>query len=305
MATRHSRTSGDPVDAGFWRRCAARLIDSLIVVAISALPMSVLGAALGSDGAASPIGDLAGLAIGWLYVALQESSAAQATLGKRAMGIKVTDEQGERIGFGRATFRFMGQMLSAVIAGIGFMMAGWTLRRQALHDKLAGTLVVFRDASPGAPRKPAKRPSMPWYGWAVNIAGVALASCLVAGAASTTMRYRGYLARAQFLEALASGERAELAIDEFYLKAKRCPASADEAGFDNTDAASGEVFDVAIEPECRVAIEFSDSDAVKAPLRGQRIDLTMAAPADQSGLPTWRCASTVHASYRPPTTCND
>jgi uncharacterized RDD family membrane protein YckC len=300
MATRHSGTPGDPVNAGFWRRCAARLVDSLVVGAVSALLMAVVRAVFGMETADSWIGDLEGLAIGWLYVASQESSAAQATLGKRLMGLKVTDEHGDRIGFGRATFRFFFQMLSAVIAGIGFMMAGWTARKQALHDILAGTLVVFRDMNL---REPARRPSMPWYGWALNIAGIALASCLVAAVALTTETYGAYLARAQLMEALVSGERAQLAIDDFYREAKRCPASADEAGFDQ-DMTSAEIFDVAIEPECHVAIEFSDSSAAKAPLRGQRIDLTMVASADESGLPTWKCTSTVYASYRP-ATCRD
>jgi uncharacterized RDD family membrane protein YckC len=52
------------------------------------------------------------------------------------------DENGDRIGFWRATGRYFGKILSALILGIGFMMAGWTHRRQALHDKLAGCLVI-------------------------------------------------------------------------------------------------------------------------------------------------------------------
>jgi uncharacterized RDD family membrane protein YckC len=301
MATRHSRTSGDPVNAGFWRRCAARLMDSLIVGAVSALLTALLRLAFGADVALSWVGDLEGFAVGWLYVALQESSAAQATLGKRAMGLKVTDEHGERIGFGRATFRFFAQILSVAIAGVGFMMAGWTARRQALHDKLAGTLVVFRDANPEANN--AKRPPMPWYGWVINIAGFALASYLVAGVVLTTVTYGAYLARAQFLKASTHAELAKLAIDDFYAEAKRCPASSAEAGFDE-DAESDEAFHIAIEPECHVVIEFPDAAAVKAPLRRQRIDMTMVAPASESGSATWRCTSTVYASYRP-ATCRD
>ena len=108
------------------------------------------------------------IAITWLYFALQESSVAQATLGKRAMGIKVTDDYGQRIGFGRATGRFFGKILSGVIFDIGFMLAGWTARKQALHDMLAGTVVVFRTVKPGL-SLPDVRPPMPWYGWLVNI----------------------------------------------------------------------------------------------------------------------------------------
>jgi uncharacterized RDD family membrane protein YckC len=59
-----------------------------------------------------------------------------------ACGMKVTDENGNRITFARATGRYFGEYLSALTLFIGYMMAGWTERKQALHDLLAGTLVV-------------------------------------------------------------------------------------------------------------------------------------------------------------------
>jgi len=130
--------------------------------------------------AAPTVGGLTGIIVGWLYFALQECSAQQATLGKRALGIKVTDANGLRIGFGRATGRFFGKILSGLIFAIGFMLAGWTERKQALHDMLAGTLVVFHDVRPGQPL-PTVRPPMPWYGWVLNILFVgAIVFCVVA-----------------------------------------------------------------------------------------------------------------------------
>ncbi len=71
-----------------------------------------------------------------------ESSPNQATLGKMALSLKVTDMNGERVTFGRATGRHFGKYVSAIILLIGFMMAGWTAKKQALHDMMAGTLVV-------------------------------------------------------------------------------------------------------------------------------------------------------------------
>ena len=65
-----------------------------------------------------------------------------ATPGKMACGIKVTDLDGRRISFGRATGRFFGKILSTLILLIGFLMQPFTARKQALHDILAGTLVV-------------------------------------------------------------------------------------------------------------------------------------------------------------------
>jgi len=78
----------------------------------------------------------------WLYYALMESSAKQGTLGKMALGIIVTDMNGGRITFGRASGRYFGKILSGMILYIGFIMAGFTEKKQALHDILANCLVV-------------------------------------------------------------------------------------------------------------------------------------------------------------------
>jgi uncharacterized RDD family membrane protein YckC len=75
-----------------------------------------------------------------------ESSARQATLGKMALGIVVTDLDGNRIGFGRATGRYFAKILSALILLIGFIMAAFTQKKQGLHDIIAGTLVVKKAA---------------------------------------------------------------------------------------------------------------------------------------------------------------
>jgi uncharacterized RDD family membrane protein YckC len=82
------------------------------------------------------------LLVKWLYFALQESSSAQATVGKRVLGLKVINLEGNRIGFGQASGRFFGKILSGMILCVGYMMAGFTERKQALHDMVAGTLVV-------------------------------------------------------------------------------------------------------------------------------------------------------------------
>lgn len=87
------------------------------------------------------------LAIGWLYFALMESSKYQATLGKMALSMKVTDESGKRISFGRATGRHFAKFLSTIIILIGYLMIVWNKKKQGLHDKLAHTLVVKTEAS--------------------------------------------------------------------------------------------------------------------------------------------------------------
>ena len=80
--------------------------------------------------------------LNWLYYAFLESSSWQGTLGKKALGLEVTDLQGRRISFARASGRFFGKFISVMILLIGFIMAGFTARKQALHDILAGCLVI-------------------------------------------------------------------------------------------------------------------------------------------------------------------
>jgi uncharacterized RDD family membrane protein YckC len=179
--------AGAAVQAGFWRRCAACLIDAFVIaILVWLVSLAAMAVVMGSGGSiASMIS--AGfvmyalqIVIVWLYYAWQECSPVQATLGKRAMGIKVTDDYGPRIGFGRATGRYFGKIISGIIFNIGFLLAGWTARKQALHDMIAGTLVVFREVQPGQPL-PTARPPMPWYGWLVNVLFVvALLSTVVA-----------------------------------------------------------------------------------------------------------------------------
>jgi len=77
----------------------------------------------------------------WLYEAFMESSSYQATVGKMIFGMKVTDLNGNRISFERATGRHFAKWLSGVILGIGYIMVAFTERKQGLHDILAGTLV--------------------------------------------------------------------------------------------------------------------------------------------------------------------
>ncbi len=139
--------------AGFWRRFAAVIIDGIalsiffsVVSVIVGVRLSVIYSGEGASvapGRAAAL-SLISIAAYWLYYALLESSPNQATLGKMALGIVVTDLQGARISFGRATGRHFAKYLSSLILMIGYLMAGFTRQKQALHDILAGTLVVVK-----------------------------------------------------------------------------------------------------------------------------------------------------------------
>ena len=82
------------------------------------------------------------LIIWWVYFAVLHSSVWQASVGKKVLGLKVTDLEGRRISFGRATGRYFAGILSALLLCVGYMMVGWTQKKQGLHDKIAGTYVV-------------------------------------------------------------------------------------------------------------------------------------------------------------------
>ena len=129
--------------AGFWIRAAASLIDNVILFVVLAMigfsaallfnwPMDVWEGAF----------NLIGLVGNWLYYACLESSAAQATLGKRAFHLTVTDEAGQRISFGRASGRFFASLLSGILLSIGYIMVAFTQRKQGLHDMMSGCLVL-------------------------------------------------------------------------------------------------------------------------------------------------------------------
>jgi uncharacterized RDD family membrane protein YckC len=125
--------------AGFWIRFVAYIVDSVILWAVG----FVLGLLAAGTDAASVGLTLLSAFIGVIYFAAMESSERQATLGKMAVGIKVGDRNGERISFANALGRYFAKILSTLIIFIGFIMAGWDEKNQALHDKIADTYVFY------------------------------------------------------------------------------------------------------------------------------------------------------------------
>lgn len=135
--------------AGFWKRFAAYIIDYLILSIPSVLivipivfSMAVAEADEDAINAVSLILQLMIFLLAWPYFAFMESSAKQGTLGKMALGIKVTDGNGNRIGFGQATGRYFGKIISSLTCSIGYIMAGITSKKQALHDIMSDCLVI-------------------------------------------------------------------------------------------------------------------------------------------------------------------
>lgn len=126
--------------AGFWARVLAIIIDA-IILAIIGLAISFIDSATGFTLSKGVVNSLIVL-ISLIYFTVFESSKIQATFGKMALGIKVTDLVGNRISWLRALGRYFAKILSAVIFGIGYLMVAFTSKKQALHDMIAGTLVI-------------------------------------------------------------------------------------------------------------------------------------------------------------------
>lgn len=146
---------------GFWIRFVAYIIDRIIVGIVAtpfffiiAMP-TILRVAHEAERNQEPSPEFVFSMLGalstfivlffvgyWLYEALLTSSSWQGTVGKRVLRLKVTDEAGNRIGFGRSTGRFFAKILSQALLWIGFIMVAFTDRKRGLHDMIAGTLVV-------------------------------------------------------------------------------------------------------------------------------------------------------------------
>jgi uncharacterized RDD family membrane protein YckC len=152
--------------AGFWLRFFALLIDNVILglgfvlVLIPLIFLTGLHEVLAQFHPDEELNDAgifvlmgfvfllatASLVLTWLYHALMESSEWQATLGKKALGLVVTDMAGQRVSFARSTGRHFGKIITNMVPlFIGYIMAGFTAKKQALHDMLAGCLVLRRN----------------------------------------------------------------------------------------------------------------------------------------------------------------
>lgn len=243
--------------AGFWLRLAAYLIDGMILAPVfAALYLSLggpwpwalqLGAML-RPGMWSSMW-LAGLLIPWLYYAGCESSLLQATPGKLALGLRVVDGYGYRVGFARATGRFFGKLLSGLIMDVGYLLAAWTPRKQALHDLMADCCVVRKTglaawqqaavADPAATVAVPPRNRMP--GWAIALIVIAACAFLLLPVAAILAAfalpvYQHRAVRAEVAEGAALTHRARSLVAEYIGQRGVLPADNRALGLPRPDA---------------------------------------------------------------------
>ena len=157
--------------AAFWRRLLAYLIDTTLLLGVYISIFTAVRLLAPDDfNALANVAPVCG-AIGWAYYAVFESSPARGTLGKLALGLSVTDVHGDSISFWRAVLRNALKSVSSLLLGTGWLLAAFTPRKQALHDLLAGTLVLRKTSyfviGPETPTEPGEH----WDGtrWVASV----------------------------------------------------------------------------------------------------------------------------------------
>lgn len=279
----HSATE---VYASFGRRVLAFIIDYFLLTFVCAVAMAFLPSSSGtsSRGESRALPLVVVIAICWLYKAGMESSAWQGTLGKLTLGIKVTSLGGERIGFWHATGRFLAQFLDVITLYVGYFMAGFTKRRQALHDLAARTLVTGRQH---APQQIAAAQVAPAGDSVVTVVIVLVGGVVIIGilAAIAIPAYQDYTIRAQVTEGLNLAGAYQAAADVSFL-AGQDPETINIKGTDIHIPTAGRYVESIAVVDGAVVINYGR--AANRALRGHRL-IVYPAPSSSSGEVTWVC----------------
>lgn len=297
--------------AGFWLRVVAWVIDGLILSPMFVVFYLIVAGSSAVPLAMQPYGLVpfrvlpslwfVWVLVPWLYYALCESSAWQATPGKLALGLKVTDEYGRRIGFGRATGRFFGKFLSGFIFDIGYMLAGWTVRKQALHDLMAGCCVVRRDgllawqnretsvSDTAATAAMLPRSGMPGWGIALVVIGVGVflllpfAAILAAIAIPT---YQSYVVQSEVAQGIDATLRARALIAEYIGQRGALPDDNSALGLPQPGAINARYVSSVRVTGGKVVVTFGNQADVR--IRGGHVVI---APVGNAAALHWQCSS--------------
>jgi Tfp pilus assembly major pilin PilA len=227
----------------------------------------------------------------------------QATLGKRALGIKVTDLEGRPITWKHAAGRWFAAALSHLTMDIGFLMAAFTERRQTLHDMVASTLVTDRWAFTNHPERQNRQTSGCLI---VLLVGVFLIIPVIAILAAIAIpQYQTYILRSQVFNAIAQAEPLKAQVAEAWQTSGKCPDNG-EAGIRDADSyASKQLQSITVgsmKEDSSCALELTLRAPGQSTLDGKRIWLTM--DKDKGVTPIWHCSSEVADRYLP-TNCRE
>ena len=279
----------DVVDAGFLRRWAALFIDNLILSAgLFGLMMVVLvlvgvgggfQALQALDGEEPPAwfwATYGGMFLVYylgaaLYYSLMEGSAQQATLGKMALGIKVTDLDGRRLTRAQALMRWFAAALSYLTLYIGFLMAAFTERKQALHDMVVGTRVVDKWAYTEFPERQQRGLSGCLIAFMIGIGLLLAVAVLGIVAAIAIPAYADYTQRAKVATALSGATALKVEVAMAVEGSGACPDNSSE-GFDPPESyASAQIHQIEVyeleDGRCAIVIDLNEPASIDAEQR--------------------------------------
>ena len=302
-ATQAPPMASEYLYAGFWKRLLAYIVDSMIYNLLMTM-IAVLGFVNAIDFSEPDPGALmASLStfyliyyLGWwLYFALQESSTAQATLGKRLVGIKVSDMQGQPLSFMHAAGRQLGGAVSAMTFTIGYLMAAFTRRKQALHDLMAGCVVVNKNFDAKQIVMVNQNPPA-----GMSLAGIigVLALVLVVPiggiiAAISIPAYHDYSTRAKVSAAFYHAGTAKQPIVDYAMETGYWPSNFEQAGVSSSSMQSEDYY-MQLLDDGVIAVTFKKPQAIS----GETIQIIP--DLQNSGEYNWRCdGGEMRDSYLP------
>ena len=281
--------------AGFWVRFAAAFLDLLAIAAVVILLVFSIAALIALTGRDDILHNRLAVSIFYwaiicmsaAYYILMESGEHGATLGKRWMNIKVLDANGSRLSIARACGRFVARLFSYLLLLAGFLIQPFTQRKQALHDLLAGTVVVRANDS----NKVSIMASLLVLFFALMVP--VLAIFLTAG----LPLFQQYILKVQLENGVQTGQEAALAVANFYRHNGRVPATLVDAG---NISLSPHIAGIAINQQNgELTLTFSES--VRKAIRNKNLLFTPTLETDHSI--SWQCHSNDIEARLLPDTC--
>ena len=289
------KSAENPIYAGFWARFAASFVDGWVLTLFSIPIWIIFGIVMAiNDKSSSAVDGYVAIAyilffaLSAFYYSSMESGEQSATYGKRWLGLKVVDVDGNRISGKRAFARWISHLLSYITLYIGFLIQPFTKKKQALHDITSGTVVVL---SEGGLK----------HSVAVIVIATIVGGTLVIGilAAIAIPAYSDYTIKAKVMEGYSLGNEASRAVEAYYLQTGNIPTTLGEVGITSTSGTY--VSSVQVNPQnAEIIVTYSNTNPSQ--INGKTLTL-MPTQKNKGDTVTWKCSSSEIATKYLPAPC--
>jgi uncharacterized RDD family membrane protein YckC len=281
--------------AGFWLRFFAAFLDVLVLGATIILMLVSIAVVIAFNGRDYIIHDPLLVSIFYWamfllavsYHVFMLSGIHGATFGKRWMNIKVLDTRGGRLTAPRALGRLIARPFSYLLLMTGFLMQPFTPRKQALHDLIAGTIVIRANNS----KKISVMASLLVLFFVLMVPALAIFSTV------GLPIFQQRILNVQLEQGMRTGRKATLAVARFYHNNGRVPAAISDAA---DISASPHVSDIEINQQSGELI-LTLSGTVRKAIRHKHLIFTPTQEADSSI--SWKCHSDDIEARILPATC--